>query len=115
MPQKTPHLQHFVKATLCTLQASDVYSFGVLLFEMLAGRRAWAGMNTFQITYTVLFLGQSLLVPEGLPPGLGSTLLRCLDADPANRCSFDDILLLLDVEAALLSAAPSNNDGPAVN
>lgn len=31
-------------------QSVDVYSFGVILWEMYCGQRAWAGLNTAQVT-----------------------------------------------------------------
>lgn len=33
----------------CMSRAGCVYSFGVVLWELLAGSRAWAGMNHAQV------------------------------------------------------------------
>ncbi len=66
---------------------SDIFSFGALLYEMLSGRRAFAGGSGVAILTTVLRDQPpplSQLVP-GLPAELEKIVARCLRKDRAER------------------------------
>jgi eukaryotic-like serine/threonine-protein kinase len=65
---------------------SDVWAFGCVLFEMLAGRRLFAGRSTAEVMAAVLRdpLDWSAL-PAGTAPGLRRLLRRCLRRDPQQR------------------------------
>ena len=52
---------------------SDVFSFGAVLYEMLAGSRAFDGMASV------------LRDDPKPPPALGSLVLRCLAKQPGQR------------------------------
>ncbi|KAL4459137.1 hypothetical protein ABPG75_014002 [Micractinium tetrahymenae] len=72
-------------------KATDSFAFGVLVYEMLAGQRAWAGRNTTQILYARTIAKQKLEVPAGCPPGLRSLVEACLSDDHTQRPSFGEI------------------------
>lgn len=66
--------------------ACDVYAWGVLLWEMLTGSRAWAGMTHAEVLAAVGSGRQQLWVPPGLPPVLRELLVGCLARQPEDRC-----------------------------
>jgi serine/threonine protein kinase len=66
---------------------ADLFSVGVMLWEMLAGKRMWQGMNEVQI---VSQLAAGLPFPPlpldaGLPPGLDSICEQALHPNPQYR------------------------------
>ena len=65
---------------------ADIWAFGVVLFEMLAGRRAFAGDATSDVLAAVLLqeIDWSAL-PAGTPPRLRWLLERCLERNPRQR------------------------------
>ena len=78
-------------------QRSDLFSLGIVLWELLAGRRLFAGgasSDMFQRVMAYRGLDDDLLAP--IPPELRPVLSTLLAMDPANR--FQDAVTL---EAAL--------------
>jgi eukaryotic-like serine/threonine-protein kinase len=65
---------------------SDVFSLGVILFEMLWGRRAFAGSSRVE-TMSAILREDPLAgpAPEGVPPSLVRVVARCLEKDPEER------------------------------
>ena len=65
---------------------ADIWAFGVVLFEMLAGRRTFAGDATSDVLAAVLL--QEIdwrALPAGTPPRLRWLLERCLERNPRQR------------------------------
>jgi hypothetical protein len=61
---------------------SDIFAFGLVLYEMLAGRRAFAGVNTATVMAAIL----TAEPPEiGEPAVIAPALRRCLAKDPEDR------------------------------
>ena len=61
---------------------SDVFSFGAVLYELLAGTRAFTGDSTAQILSAVLRDDPG---PLEAPPALQQIVRRCLAKDPDRR------------------------------
>ena len=66
---------------------SDQFAFGVILFEMLAGRRPFAGATTLDTLAAILHAEPAGLadVETQLPAPLAWIVRRCLAKDPAAR------------------------------
>src|SRR6185295_16012411 len=65
----------------------DLFSFGVILYEMLIGRRAFAGDTAAETMVAILH--QDPLEPSGaardLPSGIDRVLRHCLEKSPDER------------------------------
>ncbi len=65
---------------------ADVWSFGVVLFEMLSGKRLFAGETVSDTLAAVLRADPDwALLPRGLPAPVDDLLRRCLERDPRRR------------------------------
>ena len=78
---------------------SDIFSFGSVLYEMVTGRRAFAGGSKLSSLSAVLHTEPqppSQSVPD-IPPELERIVARCLKKDPARRWqSMADVKVALD-------------------
>ncbi|MBI3932725.1 MAG: protein kinase [Acidobacteria bacterium] len=75
---------------------SDVFSLGVVLYEMLAGRRPFAGESHVAVLGAILHENPPLLrqLRREVPADLERVVERCLRKDPARR--YDTALALRD-------------------
>ena len=66
---------------------SDLFSLGIVLHEMLAGSRPFAGPNAATLASAILRDTAPDLdsIRDDLPPGLATTVTRCLAKEPAAR------------------------------
>ena len=65
---------------------ADIWAFGVLFFEMLSGRRAFAGGSTVEILASVIRDAPDwTTLPIDVPPSVRRVLARCLERDPKQR------------------------------
>ena len=63
-----------------------MYSLGVLLYELLAGERAFVGETSTDVIAKVLEREPALeALPVDAPPAVRRLLRRCLEKDPRRR------------------------------
>jgi len=77
---------------------SDIFSFGCVLYEMLSGRRAFAGETPADVVSAVLTSEpeDACIVKPDVPPELARVVSRCLEKQPENRFqSARDLLFAL--------------------
>ena len=95
---------------------SDIFSFGAVLYEMVTGRRAFAGDSTVGTLAAILH--QEPAPNERIPPELETIIGRCLRKDPNRRSQHmgDVALALQDLADAKhtpvspMPAAPPSQD-----
>ncbi len=64
---------------------SDQFSLGALLYELLTGRKAFAGESVTQVLLLVVSRDPPPLRLPGLPESLPYAVARCLAKDPSDR------------------------------
>jgi serine/threonine protein kinase/Tol biopolymer transport system component len=63
---------------------SDLFSFGVVLYEMLCGKRAFAGASSVEVMNAILKADPPQL-PATVPAALSRIVRRCLEKEPSRR------------------------------
>ena len=89
---------------------SDIFSFGAVLYEMVAGRRAFAGDSKLSTLASVLHVEPPPLsqAAEGIPREVERIISRCLRKDPQRRWqSMADVKVALEDALEDLESAPS--------
>ncbi len=87
---------------------TDIWSFGCVLFEMLAGRRPWAGATFYDIVAAIETREPDWsLLPAHTPEPVRHILRRCLQRDPHERLrdAADLRLTLEDARAGFTATA----------
>ena len=71
---------------------ADIWAFGAVLYEMLTGRRAFAGDDAADVIAGVLTREPDwAALPDATPVALRRLLHRCLQKDPARRLHHIDL------------------------
>jgi serine/threonine-protein kinase len=87
---------------------ADIWACGCLVFEMLTGRRAFAGDSVQETLARVIEREPAFgLLPSSTPPSLRRLLRRTLEKDPTRRLGF-----IGDVRLELEDAAREDVDEP---
>ena len=63
---------------------SDIFSFGLVLYELLAGRRAFTGTSDVDTLHAIVHDAPGPL-PARVPVGLRLLVEKALEKDPAER------------------------------
>jgi len=85
---------------------TDIFAFGCVLYEMLAGSRAFRG-ETPSDTLAAILVRDPDPLPAGTPPGLAFIVRQCLEKRPEDRISS-----ARDVALALQAASTSGGTAP---
>ena len=97
---------------------ADIWAFGVVLFEMLTGRRMFAGDDTSEVLASVLKTEPDwTAVAPDTPPNVRRLLRRCLEKEPRKRLSaIGDARLELDDNETVptTSSAATNAPRPSI-
>ena len=91
---------------------ADIWAFGAVLFEMVTGKRAFAGEDVSDVLASVLAREPDWnLLPHGLPPVVRSYIKRCLHKDRKQRIrDIGDVLLALDGAFEAVTAEAAHAD-----
>jgi sulfatase modifying factor 1 len=87
----------------------DIYAIGLVIFELLTGRRPFAGSDALASAVERMITpapAPSQLVP-GLPAGWDAFIARCLAPDPAGRfANADELAAFVEAQLSLPAHAP---------
>ena len=89
---------------------SDVFACGCVLYEMLAGRPAFARRTGVE-TMVAIMRDDPPAAEPGLPPALGALLRRCLEKEPARRYQ-EARSLAADLRVLLAGEVPAARPAP---
>ena len=87
---------------------ADIWGFGAVLFEMLTGKRPFAGEDVSEtLAYVLTKAPDWSALPRDISPSLRSYLMRCLEKDPKQRVrDMGDLRLAMEGAFETASEAP---------
>jgi serine/threonine protein kinase len=87
---------------------SDIFSFGCVLYEMIAGRRAFQARSSVETMHAILNEDPPELESGSCSPALGTIARRCLEKRPEQRFQS-----AADLAFALRALTPGSSSAPA--
>jgi serine/threonine protein kinase/Tol biopolymer transport system component len=88
---------------------SDIFSMGVVLYEMAAGRRAFAAESPAE-TMNAILNDDSPELPDSVPPAVNRIVRRCLEKQPGQRFqSAAELVMALRSVSVLEETSDSSN------
>jgi Tol biopolymer transport system component len=87
---------------------SDIFSFGCVLYEMMAGQRAFQARSSVETMHAILNEDPAELESGASSPALGTIARRCLEKRPEQRFQS-----AADLAFALRALTPSSSSAPA--
>jgi serine/threonine-protein kinase len=88
---------------------TDIWAFGCVLFEMLAGRRAFPGVDVTDATVAILSKDPDWsALPPAVPAAIRRLLKRCLEKDPKRRLD-SAAAVRLEIDEILIASPVGTN------
>src|SRR5262249_15428859 len=90
---------------------SDIFSFGVILYEMLSGKRTFAGESAVEVMNAILKEEPPELVESNakISPALDKIVRRCLEKKPERRFqTASDLGFALEALSTLSGSRPKS-------
>ncbi|PRP73371.1 hypothetical protein PROFUN_16794, partial [Planoprotostelium fungivorum] len=76
---------------------SDVFSFAVVVWEIVAVRDPWEGVNPVEAAINVSTKGERMSIPSDCEPGISKLISQCWEQETNARPSFKEIVQYLGV------------------
>ena len=87
---------------------SDIFNFGLILYEMVAGRRAFSGDTSAEVM-TAILKQDAPELPDTVPPSVRQIVAHCLEKEPGSRFQS-----ARDLGFALSQSTTTSGSGPAI-
>lgn len=92
---------------------SDIFALGVVLYEMLAGRKAFSRDSPADTLAAILHEDPADFAPGAVPPGVEGVLRRCLEKSPQERFqSARDVAFALEALSGSTGSVAAHEPAP---